>query len=401
MTHSRLLGSSLIIAGTTIGAGMLALPLASAAIGFQYSLLLMIFFWALMTYSALLLVEAHQYADHDATLHTLATKLLGKNAKWLVGFFMCFLFYALCSAYVAGGGSQLNERIQQWFGITLSNGATSLIFTLIISSIVYLGTIAVDKVNRVLFSAKIIALIVVLFLLSPSVSGTFLASQPLETGLLLAAMPVVFTSFGFHGSIPALVRYLDGDTKTLKRAIIIGSSIPLLIYVFWQLVTLGNLEQEVMVANPSLGALLQSLSLLVQSPALAQIVGVFADLALATSFLGVSLGLFEFVGDATRHNQKEQHRAIIGLMTFVPPLLFAVFYPQGFIMALGYAALALAALALFIPVLLVIKARKTSTEAGFYQVSGGNTGLVAVTLSGLMIVGVQLSITLGLLPSVG
>ncbi|MGR5542752.1 aromatic amino acid transport family protein, partial [Vibrio campbellii] len=89
---------------------------------------------------------------HDATLHTLATKLLGKNAKWLVGFFMCFLFYALCSAYVAGGGSQLNERIQQWFGITLSNGATSLIFTLIISSIVYLGTIAVDKVNRVLFS---------------------------------------------------------------------------------------------------------------------------------------------------------------------------------------------------------------------------------------------------------
>ncbi|MGL5399589.1 MAG: aromatic amino acid transport family protein, partial [Plesiomonas shigelloides] len=31
---SRLLGSILIVAGTTIGAGMLAMPLASAGIGF-------------------------------------------------------------------------------------------------------------------------------------------------------------------------------------------------------------------------------------------------------------------------------------------------------------------------------------------------------------------------------
>ncbi|MCV5373209.1 hypothetical protein OFD18_34005, partial [Escherichia coli] len=33
MSRSKVFGSTLIIAGTTIGAGMLALPLASAGIG--------------------------------------------------------------------------------------------------------------------------------------------------------------------------------------------------------------------------------------------------------------------------------------------------------------------------------------------------------------------------------
>ncbi|NAX36418.1 tyrosine transporter TyrP, partial [Vibrio sp. V27_P1S3P104] len=52
MKKSKLLGSSLIIAGTTIGAGMLALPLASAGIGFSTSLIIMLTLWALMAFTA-------------------------------------------------------------------------------------------------------------------------------------------------------------------------------------------------------------------------------------------------------------------------------------------------------------------------------------------------------------
>lgn len=63
MTQSKLLGSTLIIAGTTIGAGMLALPLASAGIGFSTSLMIMLGLWMLMAFTALLMVEIHQYAD--------------------------------------------------------------------------------------------------------------------------------------------------------------------------------------------------------------------------------------------------------------------------------------------------------------------------------------------------
>ncbi|MEF1306135.1 aromatic amino acid transport family protein, partial [Vibrio owensii] len=67
MSRSKVFGSTLIIAGTTIGAGMLALPLASAGIGFSTSLIIMLGLWALMAFTALLMLELHQYADSSAT----------------------------------------------------------------------------------------------------------------------------------------------------------------------------------------------------------------------------------------------------------------------------------------------------------------------------------------------
>lgn len=53
---NRTLGSIFIVAGTTIGAGMLAMPLAAAGVGFSVTLGLLIGLWALMCYTALLLL---------------------------------------------------------------------------------------------------------------------------------------------------------------------------------------------------------------------------------------------------------------------------------------------------------------------------------------------------------
>ncbi|MDR8247830.1 tyrosine transporter TyrP, partial [Acinetobacter baumannii] len=44
---NRTLGSILIVAGTTIGAGMLAMPLAAAGVGFTVTLGLLFTLWAL------------------------------------------------------------------------------------------------------------------------------------------------------------------------------------------------------------------------------------------------------------------------------------------------------------------------------------------------------------------
>ncbi|MDU7762041.1 MAG: aromatic amino acid transport family protein, partial [Enterobacter asburiae] len=54
---NRILGSIFIVAGTTIGAGMLAMPLSAAGVGFGMTLLLLGTLWALMCYTALLLLE--------------------------------------------------------------------------------------------------------------------------------------------------------------------------------------------------------------------------------------------------------------------------------------------------------------------------------------------------------
>lgn len=407
MNKSKVFGSTLIIAGTTIGAGMLALPLASAGIGFSTSLFLMLGLWALMAFTALLMVELHQFAESDATLHTLAHKILGTKGKWIASFAVMFLFYALCAAYIAGGGAQFNQRISDIAGIELNGQVTTLLFTLLVAGIVTIGTHSVDKVNRVLFGLKLIAMVLVLSFLAPNITSQYLMSMPLQQGLIVAAIPVVFTSFGFHGSIPSIVRYLDGDVRSLRKVMIIGSALPLVIYVFWQSVTLGVISQEQLLSDTSLGALLVSLSQTVHQSNLSLIVGVFADLALLTSFIGVSLGLFEFMGDSLSKKLGNAKRVKTAAITFLPPLGFALFYPQGFIMALGYAAIALSVLAILLPTVMVYKVRYTdlivkphATEST-YQVLGGSKALFLAGSVGVFIIAIQILISVGLLPSLG
>ncbi|MEZ8612435.1 aromatic amino acid transport family protein [Vibrio sp. 10N.222.51.C8] len=407
MNKSKVFGSTLIIAGTTIGAGMLALPLASAGIGFSTSLFLMLGLWALMAFTALLMVELHQFAESDATLHTLAHTILGTKGKWIASFAVMFLFYALCAAYIAGGGAQFNQRISDIAGIELNAQITTLLFTLLVAGVVTIGTHSVDKVNRVLFGLKLIAMVLVLSFLAPNITSQYLMSMPLQQGLIVAAIPVVFTSFGFHGSIPSIVRYLDGDVRSLRKVMIIGSALPLVIYVFWQSVTLGVISQEQLLSDTSLGALLVSLSQTVHQSNLSVIVGVFADLALLTSFIGVSLGLFEFMGDSLNKKLGNAKRVKTAAITFLPPLGFALFYPQGFIMALGYAAIALSVLAILLPTVMVYKVRYTdfsvkpqSSEAS-YQVLGGSKALFLAGSVGVFIIAIQVLISVGLLPSLG
>ncbi|MGL5360428.1 MAG: aromatic amino acid transport family protein, partial [Shewanella sp.] len=107
--------------------------------------------------------------------------------------------------------------------------------------------------------------------------------------------------------------------------------------------------------------------------------------ALATSFLGVSLGLFDFVATNLKHGDDPKGRSLSALITFIPPL--------GFISALGYGAIALVILAVFLPVAMVWRQRKARDSANLptgYRVAGGNAALLLASLCGLGVIGAQL-----------
>ncbi|HFK3783671.1 TPA: tyrosine transporter TyrP [Klebsiella oxytoca] len=401
---NRTLGSILIVAGTTIGAGMLAMPLASAGVGFGVTLALLITLWALMCYTALLLLEVYQHVPADMGLGSLAARYLGRYGQWATGFCMLFLLYALTAAYISGAGELLASSLNQWLDWTLPPAAGVLIFTAIGGTVVCIGTSLVDLFNRFLFSAKIIFLAIMLALLLPHIHQINLLTLPLQQGLALSAIPVIFTSFGFHGSIPSIVSYLGGDIRKLRRVFIIGSFIPLVAYIFWQLATLGSIDSPAFTAllaqNAGLNGLLETIREVVASSHVELAVHLFADLALATSFLGVALGLFDYLADLFQRQNSAGGRLQSGLITFLPPLAFALFYPRGFVMALGYAGVALAVLALMLPSLLVMKSRQQHPDAP-WRVAGGSAALWLVLLCGIAIVVIQFAIVAGLLPAVG
>ena len=357
-----------------------------------------------MCYTALLLLEVYQHVPADMGLGSLAARYLGRYGQWATGFCMLFLLYALTAAYISGAGELLASSLNQWLDWTLPPAAGVLIFTAIGGTVVCIGTSLVDLFNRFLFSAKIIFLAIMLALLLPHIHQINLLTLPLQQGLALSAIPVIFTSFGFHGSIPSIVSYLGGDIRKLRRVFIIGSFIPLVAYIFWQLATLGSIDSPAFTAllaqNAGLNGLLEAIREVVASSHVELAVHLFADLALATSFLGVALGLFDYLADLFQRQNSAGGRLQSGLITFLPPLAFALFYPRGFVMALGYAGVALAVLALMLPSLLVMKSRQHHPDAP-WRVAGGSAALWLVLLCGIAIVVIQFAIVAGLLPAVG
>lgn len=380
------------------------MPLAAAGVGFGVTLLLLGCLWALMCYTALLLLEVYQHVPADTGLGTLARRYLGRYGQWVTGFSMMFLMYALTAAYISGAGELIASSLNDWFGTTTTPTTGAILFALIGGGVVCIGTSLVDLFNRFLFSAKIIFLVVMLALLAPHIHKVNLLTLPLEKGLALSAIPVIFTSFGFHGSVPSIVSYMNGDIRKLRRVFITGSAIPLVAYIFWQLVTLGSIDSSSFIGllanHAGLNGFLQALREVVASPHVELAVHLFADLALATSFLGVALGLFDYLADLFQRRNTVRGRLQTGAITFLPPLAFALFYPRGFVMALGYAGVALSVLALLLPSMLAWRSRKQHPQSG-YRVAGGKPLLCLVFACGIAVILVQFSIAAGLLPEVG
>ena len=387
---NKTLGSTLITSGTMIGAGMLAMPLTSAGIGFTFTVVLLILLWILLTYSALLFVEVYQTAEHDAGIGTLAAQYFGRPGRIVATSVLMIFLYALLSAYVTGGGAILASTLPDFAAPDLKMKGSILAFTILFGIFVAIGTSFVDALNRFLFIAMIAALFIVLGLMIPEIKIDNLMAMPIDKALLISASPVFFTAFGFHGSIPCLNKYLEGDVKALRFSIIVGSAITLVGYILWQFSTHGVLSQtrflEILNQDPTLNGLIEAVRVITGSTIIAAVVKIFSALALITSFLGVALGLLECIDDLLKRAFNiSANRLSLGFLTFLPPLLFAFFYPEGFILALGYAGQMFAFYAVVLPAALVWKARHQHPNLP-YRVPGGSGVLLFVSILGTIIV---------------
>ena len=401
---NKTLGSTLITSGTMIGAGMLAMPLTSAGIGFTFTVVLLVLLWILLTYSALLFVEVYQTAEHDAGIGTLAAQYFGRPGRIVATSVLMIFLYALLSAYVTGGGAILASTLPDFATPDLKMKGSILAFTIFFGIFVAIGTSFVDALNRFLFIAMIAALFIVLGLMIPEIKIDNLMAMPIDKALLISASPVFFTAFGFHGSIPTLNKYLEGDIKALRFSIIMGSAITLVGYILWQFSTHGVLSQtrflEILNQDPTLNGLIEAVRVITGSTIITAIVKIFSALALITSFLGGALGLLECIDDLLKRVFNfSANRLSLGFLTFLPPLLFAFFYPEGFILALGYAGQMFAFYAVVLPAALVWKARHQHPNLP-YRVPGGSGLLLFVSILGIIIVSIPFLIKSGVLPEV-
>jgi tyrosine-specific transport protein len=124
----------------------------------------------------------------------------------------------------------------------------------------------------------------------------------------------------------------------MRWAIIIGTSIPFIVYSLWQWMIIGTIPLDQLQSADNQGMSVSEMLFQVTGhPWIASLGLFFGFFALVTSLLGVSLSMIDFLGDGLSLPRTGGSRWFLLGLVFLPPAIFAVIYPHIFITAIGIA----------------------------------------------------------------
>lgn len=384
MVNSKLIGGILLIVGTSIGGGMLALPVSTSEVGFTNSIFFLFFCWLIMTAGAMLVLEVNMRLPVGSNMISMAKSTLGVPGQIIAWITYLFLLYTLLSAYISGGSDVFSGLLHK-ANINLPDWITSIIFTSLFSLVVYNGIRSVDYVNRGLMFGKLGVYVLLVAIISPHVSTTGLTggSAKAFTGTLM----ILITSFGFASIVPSLREYFDDDIRTLRRVILFGSLIPLFCYIVWDAVIMGVVAREgehglmaLMSSQHATSGLTEALNQSIQNQWISGFFGFFTSICMITAFLGVSLGLFDFLADGLKLKKSGNQGKYTLALTFLPPLAIVLINPGIYINALSYAGICCVILLLLLPAIMAWRGRKfcAMSPSESHMVPGGTTSLALI-----------------------
>ncbi len=385
----HVLGGTLLIAGTTIGVGMLALPVATGEGGFLPAITIYVLCWLFMLCTGLLLLEVCSWMPKDSNLITMAQRLLGPIGKDICWVVYLFLFVTVMIAHVVGGGAVVNEisngKIPEW--------AAMIGYVLIFSPVVYFGTKWVDRLNLTLIAGVAISYFLFIAVSYDHVDVSLLKRSDWSKAWL--ALPVLFTAFTFQVIIPTLMTYMNRNVKKVRLTILLGTSIPLAVYLIWEFLILGIVPAEgphglIAAAGKGWNAV-RPLKELVGSPIVFGIGKSFAFFTMTTSYIALALAYTDFLADGLKVQKKGLKKVFLCLAVFIPPTIVALTYPHIFITALSYAGgFSCAILFGLFPPLMVWVGRYIKKYEYSPQLPGGKPFLLMLMIFVLIELGVEI-----------
>jgi tyrosine-specific transport protein len=386
----KLLGCVCLIAGTAIGAGMLALPIALAKFGLFLSSIMMLGTWSVCYISALLNLELNLRVGKGLPLGALGMHFSGLKAYMVGSVSLLLLCYALLCAYIYGGASTLSCIT----GFPLSFNQSAFIYALGLVALMMCSIQKVDLFNRFLFSGKVVTTVVILLGVLFELNFVELpVAQQTAIGLqdIYIVLPIVFTSFGFQVIFHTLVNYTSGDVRMLKKAFFWGSLLPAILYIAWTSIICGVLYihvpvlfKKMLFESVEVGEILQALCNISGSTFMHHLTWAIGFFAVLTSTIGVSLGLIDAL--KTKHPILNKHVVAV-LTAVIPALIVALVTPNAFIKALSFAGMILSFMALLLPVyLLWCSNQKVENVSYWYPILKNPLVLILILGYGLIVI---------------
>lgn len=378
-TKGNIIGGALLVAGTSIGGGMLALPVLTSLAGFIPSVGIYLLCWFFMCSTGLLFLEVSQWMKGESNMISMAEHTLGQAGKYVAWIVYLFLFYCLTIAYIVGCGNIVVEL----FHSSIPDWSGPILFVLLFAPFILSSTTLVGQLNVVLVSGLALSYLAFVGLGFKYVKVDLLHVSDWSKSLIV--LPISFTSFAYQGIIPTLSAYLQGDVKKIRKAILIGTFIPLLAYIVWEWLILGivptygpgGLAEALLHGHNAV----HPLKNFIQNSSVYYLGQSFAFFALVTSFLGVTLGLRDFLIDGLKIKKDQQGKIQLALLIFLVPLVIAVIYPHIFLIALDYAGgFGCAILLGLLPLLMVWVGRYSLGYNQNPQLRGGKMTLILLAI---------------------
>ncbi|MEX9542367.1 aromatic amino acid transport family protein, partial [Escherichia coli] len=175
-------------------------------------------------------------------------------------------------------------------------------------------------------------------------------------------IPYAITSFGYHGNVCSLYKLYHENERKVVKSCIIGCLLALVLYFLWVLGTMGNLPRTefltIINKGGNLDAFIESLYSVLNSQHIATFLLWFSISAVFCSFLGVAIGLFDYILASLNFQDNSSGRMKSALLCFLPPLILCMLFPNGFLIAIAYAGMAACIWAIICPAVMALKARE-------------------------------------------
>ena len=351
--HQFLTLSSLIV-GTTIGAGMLSLPLICQ--GLSWVMLLVFFSLSafIMKTSACYLVEIKKKFQNQDNLITYLKATYPQLIWPTKAIYLLFLWSLL--AFYLSALAKASSLFLSNFSLAQSFYSAILILFLTLS------TQNQGRFNKMFVFIMFLALFSVLGILSPNLNITTFSHQLSQTSSF-NIFGILLTSFGFHHIIPSLSNY-EQNLEHQKKAITLSILIIVFVYLLWVCSILSLSKSENITLISPLDFLSNSHENLALKNFLLTIFSFFASL---TSSIGVSIGVHDFLKDiyhsyhltntssVTGEREKNLPQLSIILLTVLPSLTVSVFTGESFLAILSLGSYLGLYLLVFIPCLIHYK----------------------------------------------
>jgi len=335
--------------GTVIGAGILGIPYVVAKAGFWTGVVNIVFLGIISIFLYLYLGEVSLRTKGRHQLTGYAEKYLGKKGKILMAASMVFGIYGALIAYLLGVGEALSAIFGFWNPVTFS-----LIFFAVVAFIIYLGLSQVAKSELYMLPLIIIFITLIAVFAAKYLNPGNLSSLNLYS--LFVPYGVVLFAFLGATAIPEMEMVLEKNEKLMKKAIIIGMIIPIIIYLAFTVVIVGvsgGITTEV--ATIGLGQLIGG--------HMVWIGNIFAMITMTTSFLALGLALKQMY-----HYDYKIRRSISWGLTCFVPLGVALIGIATFAKALEISGVIAGGLTGILIVLMAIRAKKMGNRKPEYTV---------------------------------